>query len=110
MGRVMEPSFLEDVRDKGEHMIGMLRSWVPSNTMTVKELRTAPTPSLWAGLELTGPAGPVQQAALDRGVFFITAGPNTIRLSPPLTVSKDEISHAMTVLRECVTSTAGRPL
>lgn len=108
--RIADPAFLADVRDKGAHMLNLLSQWTTSSTHTVKQLRRPPTDALWAGLELHGPVAGVVQAALDKGVLFITAGPNTVRLSPPLTISKDEISHGMGVLKECVIGGAGAKL
>jgi acetylornithine/succinyldiaminopimelate/putrescine aminotransferase len=101
---VSHPAFLKDLQDKGRHLQSILHSWPSSMPSLVKQVRFPTTPGLWAGVELTSPAKPVLAAAADMGVVFITAGPNTIRLSPPLTVTKDEISHAMNVLRQAINS------
>jgi len=42
----------------------------------------------------------VVQQAFERGLLLLGAGPNTIRLSPPLTVTRDQADFALTVLEE----------
>jgi len=44
----------------------------------------------------------IVQLAFERGILFLGAGPNSIRLSPPLIVTREEADVAMDVLEECV--------
>ena len=46
------------------------------------------------------PAGEIVDAALDRGLVIGSAGPNTIRLTPPLTLSLDEAQQGISILKE----------
>jgi acetylornithine/succinyldiaminopimelate/putrescine aminotransferase len=46
------------------------------------------------------PAADVVAAAFERGLVVGTAGPNTIRLTPPLTLSADEADLAISILKE----------
>ena len=46
------------------------------------------------------PAGDVIAAAFERGLVIGSAGPNTIRLTPPLTLSVDEAKHGLSILEE----------
>jgi acetylornithine aminotransferase len=55
---------------------------------------------LLLAVELDGPAGPVVDAALERGLVIGTAGPGTLRLTPPLTLSAEETDLAITLLLE----------
>jgi acetylornithine/N-succinyldiaminopimelate aminotransferase len=55
---------------------------------------------LLLGAELDRPAGPVAAAALDAGLLIGTAGETVLRLTPPLTVSRDEIDLGLALLRE----------
>jgi acetylornithine/N-succinyldiaminopimelate aminotransferase len=48
------------------------------------------------------PATAIAAAALERGLVIGTAGPHTIRLSPPLTLSADEADHAISILHEVI--------
>ena len=44
----------------------------------------------------------VVELAFERGVLFLGCGPNTIRLAPPLIVSREQADIAMDVLEECI--------
>ena len=52
------------------------------------------------GLELDRPAGPVVEAALDHGLVIGSAGERTLRLTPPLTISADDVAHGVQLLTE----------
>jgi acetylornithine/N-succinyldiaminopimelate aminotransferase len=55
---------------------------------------------LLLAVELAGLAGPVVVAALEKGLVVGTAGPTTLRLTPPLTLSAEETDLAITLLLE----------
>jgi len=44
----------------------------------------------------------VVELAFERGVLLLGCGPNTIRLSPPLIVTKEQADIALDVLEECI--------
>ncbi len=44
----------------------------------------------------------IVEMAFERGVLFLGCGPNTIRIAPPLIVSKEQADIAMDVLEECI--------
>ena len=46
------------------------------------------------------PAGEIVDAALNRGLVIGSAGPNTIRLTPPLTLTTDEAQQGIAILKE----------
>jgi acetylornithine aminotransferase/acetylornithine/N-succinyldiaminopimelate aminotransferase len=46
------------------------------------------------------PAAEIIEAAFERGLVIGSAGPNTIRLTPPLTLTLDEARQALTILGE----------
>jgi len=52
------------------------------------------------GAELSGPAQPVVDAALDAGLVCLTSGANVLRLAPPLVVETAEIDRALEILTE----------
>ena len=56
------------------------------------------------GLELdeSVSAGAVATAALNKGLFIITAGHNVLRFLPPLIISKEEIDEGIAILDECL--------
>jgi acetylornithine/N-succinyldiaminopimelate aminotransferase len=55
---------------------------------------------LLLAVELGRPAGPVVQAALERGLLVGTAGDTALRLTPPLTITADEADRAIQILQE----------
>ena len=42
------------------------------------------------------------ELAFERGVLFLGCGPSTIRIAPPLIVTRDEADVAMQVLEDCI--------
>jgi len=55
---------------------------------------------LMLGADLDRPAAPVAAAALAAGLVVGTAGEHTLRLTPPLTISADEVRHGLELLEE----------
>jgi 4-aminobutyrate aminotransferase len=44
----------------------------------------------------------IVELAFERGILFLGCGPSTVRISPPLVLSKDEAEAAVDVLEECI--------
>ena len=44
----------------------------------------------------------IVELAFERGILFLGCGPSTVRISPPLVVSKEEADVAIDVLEECI--------
>jgi 4-aminobutyrate aminotransferase-like enzyme len=55
---------------------------------------------LLLAVELDRPAAPVVEAALAHGLVIGSAGERTLRLTPPLTLSRAEAAQAIDLLRE----------
>jgi acetylornithine aminotransferase len=55
---------------------------------------------LLVGAVLDRPAQQVVDAALDAGLVCLTAGPDVLRLAPPLVVDADDIDNALAILTE----------
>jgi predicted acetylornithine/succinylornithine family transaminase len=55
---------------------------------------------LLLAVELHHPAGPVAHAALEKGLLVGTAGDTALRITPPLTISRDEAQQGIELLRE----------
>lgn len=93
---IAEPEFLGAVRSKGEWLGARLRRLAARSTR-VHEARGR---GLMWGLELNEVAAPVVAAARERHLLVLTAGPNVIRIVPPLTVTSDELERGVTILEE----------
>ena len=46
----------------------------------------------------------VVELAFERGVLFLGCGPSTVRIAPPLVVTKDEADVAVDTLEEAITA------
>jgi acetylornithine/N-succinyldiaminopimelate aminotransferase len=88
----IDDELLASVRTNGVRLLGGLAA-LP----TVTQARGY---GLLVGAVLDRPAQPVVDAALDAGLVCLTAGPDVLRLAPPLVVGADEIDHALEILTE----------
>ncbi|KAH6679853.1 pyridoxal phosphate-dependent transferase [Plectosphaerella plurivora] len=57
------------------------------------------------GLQLTEDPSPIVKAARERGLLVITAGTNTLRFVPPLTITEAEIHEGVDVLEAAIEAT-----
>jgi acetylornithine/N-succinyldiaminopimelate aminotransferase len=58
---------------------------------------------LMLGAELDRPAGPIVAASLAAGLLVGSAGETVLRLTPPLTISGDEVELGLALLEEALT-------
>jgi 4-aminobutyrate aminotransferase len=89
-----------------------MKTW-PSKLPLVGDVRGL---GLMIGVELVNdkakktPAGEqrdhVVELAFEKGVLFLGCGPDAVRLSPPLIVTKEQADIAMNVLEECIQDVA----
>ncbi len=91
-----EPGFLADVRGKGEWLASRLAE-LAARRARVGEARGR---GLMWGLELREPAAPFVAAARERGLLVATAGPDVIRLVPPLVITREELERGVAILEE----------
>jgi acetylornithine/N-succinyldiaminopimelate aminotransferase len=84
------------VTEIGEYLQEQLNKIVTEKEIA-KEVRGM---GLMCGLELTEPAGPYIQKALELGVIFMSAGTHVIRFIPPLIIEKKHVDEMIQVLRE----------
>ncbi|KAK2022002.1 acetylornithine and succinylornithine aminotransferase [Colletotrichum zoysiae] len=57
------------------------------------------------GLQLTRDPAPIVKAARERGLLVITAGTNTLRFVPPLTITEQQIKQGLDILEEAISVT-----
>jgi len=46
----------------------------------------------------------IERMCFERGLLVLGAGPNSLRLSPPLVITKDQADHAVDTIAECLTA------
>jgi acetylornithine/N-succinyldiaminopimelate aminotransferase len=95
---VAEPAFLAGVRAKGA-WLGERLAALQRGADGVVAVRGR---GLMWGIELDRPAQPVIERALEQGLLIISAGPNVIRLLPPLVISEPELARGMDLLESCL--------
>ncbi|KAI9498580.1 pyridoxal phosphate-dependent transferase [Zychaea mexicana] len=86
-GRLSEPSFLKSVTEKGNAMKEDLNALKDAYPDVVKAVRGE---GLLLGIELVKDPSPIVKMARERGLLVVTAGSNTVRIVPPLTLTKEE--------------------
>jgi 4-aminobutyrate aminotransferase len=105
---LLENGLVENAARMGACLMGRLRDW-PRRFACVGDVRGL---GLMIGIELV--RDPVSrerapdlrdrvvQLAFERGLLILGAGENTLRLCPPLVVTKDQCDFAVDTLEECL--------
>lgn len=94
--KISAPAFLEQVRSMGAYLGQRLTALAESNK-AITEVRGRGM--MW-GVQANQAVAPVIQAGFDAGLLTCTAGPNVLRLLPPLTVTQADIDEAVSILEE----------
>jgi acetylornithine/N-succinyldiaminopimelate aminotransferase len=89
------PSFLAEVRRKGEGVRALLGALRERHPDRLREVRGR---GLMWGVELEDDAGPVIERARDAGLLLVGAGARVIRILPPLTITDEELERGIAVL------------
>jgi len=109
---LLERELADNAAAVGAHMMDRLREW-PARYPNVGDVRGL---GLMIGIELVKDQQTRKKApelrdrlvgmAFERGVLFLGASTNVIRMSPPLTLTRDQADFAMDTLEECLTAVA----
>ncbi len=101
-------NLLRNSTEVGNHMLKLMADW-PSKHKLVGDVRGR---GLMIGVEIvkdkkTKEYGAAErdriiELAFERGILFLGCGPSTIRIAPPLVVTKDEAEVAVEALEECI--------
>jgi len=105
---LLESTLLDNAAQMGAYMRARMDAW-PSRFAKVGDVRGL---GLMIGIELVRDKETKEKAAEERdrviqmafrrGLLILGAGDNVIRLSPPLTINRDQADFAMDVLEECI--------
>lgn len=85
LSEINRPEFLAGVAAKGAYLMGRLEE---VNSPCITEVRGK---GLLVGADLAVPASDVVAAGYRHGLLLVNAGPNTLRLVPPLIITEPEI-------------------
>lgn len=94
--RIAEPALLEQVCENGAWMGEELNA-IKRRTGRVRAVRGM---GLMWGMDIVEPAGGVVQRAMDAGLLILSAGEYTLRLLPPLVMTRDELKEGLECLEE----------
>ena len=87
--------------DLGAHLHGELRSLIPGGAVTAVRGR-----GLWAGVDIApalGTGRAISERLMTHGVLAKDTHGSTIRLAPPLTITRPDLDWALTQLRTVLT-------
>ncbi len=97
---VSQPSFLLDVHQKGHYLLKQLVE-MTSSCENVKEVRGK---GLMIGIELFSGVPEVMAQLEAAGLLVLQAGSSVIRLLPPLTITEEEITLALKIMSQVLTT------
>ena len=86
--------------EKGEYFMSLLRPLVGQEGSVVREVRGR---GLIIGLELKHKVVPYLKALLERGLLALPAGPNVLRLLPPLVIEREQLDFAAEQIKAVLT-------
>jgi 4-aminobutyrate aminotransferase len=105
---LLEDGLVRNAADVGAHLMARLRD-LPRRFKVVGDVRGL---GLMIGIELvhdqeTKERAPdlrdqVERMCFERGLLVLGAGPNSIRLSPPLVITKDQADFAADTIEDCL--------
>jgi 4-aminobutyrate aminotransferase len=105
---VLESEAIHNAEVVGSHMMKRLSGWVKTHPM-VGDVRGR---GLMIGVEIVkdkktkaiahDERDRIVELAFERGILFLGAGENSVRISPPLVVTVEQADIAMDVLEECI--------
>jgi 4-aminobutyrate aminotransferase len=109
--RLVKDHYLENARRMGEYIFGRLSKW-RERFPIVGDVRGK---GLMIGIEIVSdqktkePApklrDSIEDLAFSKGLLILGAGPNTIRLAPPLLIDEEQADFAIQILEECIRET-----
>ncbi len=105
---LLEESLVKNAAEMGEYILGRARNW-PERFRYVGDVRGL---GLMIGIELvldkqTKERAPqlrdqLEVLAFERGLLVLGAGPNSIRLCPPLVINREQADYAVDTLEQCL--------
>ncbi len=105
---LLEESLMANAAKIGAHLMNRMRDW-PRRFKHVGEVRGL---GLMIGIEMVRDQGTKERApelrdqletmAFERGLLILGCGPNSLRLCPPLVITRDQADFAVDTLEQCL--------
>jgi acetylornithine/N-succinyldiaminopimelate aminotransferase len=96
--RVSDPALLSHVTSAGQWIGDELRG-ISERTGRVRAIRGIGF--MW-GIDVGEPAGDVVARAREAGLLILTAGDHTVRLLPPLVMTRDDLARGLAILEQVI--------
>lgn len=93
---VSEEAFLAEVEEKGAY----LKKELEEKLQAIDFVTSIDGKGLMIGMKCDKDISAYLPAMIDKGLLALSAGTNVIRLLPPLTITKEEIDRAVSIIQE----------
>ncbi|HNV76213.1 MAG: acetylornithine transaminase [Gemmatimonadetes bacterium] len=98
--RLSDPQMLSHVRESGTWFADQLHG-IASRTQKIRAIRGA---GLMWGFDAVDPAAEIIGRAREAGLLLVSAGEHTIRILPPLVITRDELGRGLAVLEQVLSA------
>jgi len=105
---ILDREAIKNAEVVGNHIMQRISDW-PKRLPLVGDVRGR---GLMIGVEIVAdkaaktPAGELRdrivELAFERGILYLGCGPNTLRIAPPLVVTKEQADIALDILEDCI--------
>jgi len=92
-----QEKLVERAVELGEYALQRLQA---IHSPLIREVRGR---GLLIGIELNRRVQPYLEALCERGILALPAGPNVLRLLPPLVITKEQLKHTLDIIEELLT-------
>ena len=96
--RLSDPSLLKSVRENGE-WLGQQLTAIARRSGKVRAVRG--TGFIW-GLDVVDSANDIVKHGWDEGLLTLTAGEHTLRILPPLVMSREDLQRGVTIIERII--------
>ncbi|RUL56504.1 acetylornithine transaminase [Lysinibacillus antri] len=91
---VFQQTFLDEVNEKSAYLVEKLSEVLPADQFTIRGK------GLLLGIDCGTEVASLVAKAEEEGLLLVAAGPQVLRLLPPLTVTNEEIDEAVEILNK----------
>jgi predicted acetylornithine/succinylornithine family transaminase len=98
LATVRAPAFLEGVRERGE-VLGDALDALANRNLRVRAVRGV---GLIRGVEVDGPVSEIVGRAREEGLLLVGAGPDVVRLLPPLNIDPELLREGVRILEHAL--------
>lgn len=101
---VLETLLEDGLVERCEAMGDLLREGLDGLAKRFSFVREVRGKGLLLGMEMEGECGPVIRECMREGLLVASAGANVLRMAPPLTIGKEDVAEALSVLERALAS------